>query len=122
MHELYEHGLLHFSRDMVLVNGLLKAYSIMRLDGLAENLFLELLRKKVKVTTQTFTLMIKCHYRNNNLDKCWELYQSRYRYIHQEDDVLINTMINICAATHDAEKAKGLWNRMATKGSPEGAD
>ena len=105
-----------FSNNRILINGLLNSYSIMRMDTLAENLFVETVKNNIEISNQIFTSMIKCYYRCDKIDKAWELYGMRYLHLPQEDDMLINTMINICAATHDAEKAKNLWDKLLLKG------
>jgi pentatricopeptide repeat protein len=86
------------------------------MDTLAENLFVETIKNKVQLNNEIFTSMIKCYYRSDKINKAWELYEKRYNHITQEDDMLLNTMINICAATHDAEKAKHLYDRLLIKG------
>jgi pentatricopeptide repeat protein len=116
VHDLYYEGMAKFTNSRVLINGLLNAYSIMKQEALAENLFLEIGQKKIKLDPILFTSLVKCFYNSGSIEKAWNLYNERYVYINQEDDMLINTMINICAATHDAEKAKSLWEKLLAKG------
>ena len=95
---------------------MLHSYSILRLEQPALNLFEELKRKKIRISIQMFTSMIRCYYKSGSIDKAWQLYSERYIYLNQEDDMLINTMLNICSSTHDAEKAKNLWDKLLKKG------
>jgi pentatricopeptide repeat protein len=71
-----------------------------------------------------YTTVIDGYRKNNNLDKCWELYEecSECRNPGQDiDEVLMSYMIRVCAATHDGEKAIRMFNDLELDGFVEHA-
>ena len=114
--KLYNEMLAKFDKDTIILNGILHAYGILRLEKPAEKLFFEAVRNKDIISIPVFTSIIKCYSRSYNVEKAWELYNDRYLYIQEEDDMLISVMINICANQKKAEKAKNLWNKLMIKG------
>lgn len=72
-------------------------------------------QKGLKPDVVSYTTLIQGYRAENNLDKCWELYEMCSRKEHEGMDIdeqLMSFMIRTCAATHDSEKALNLFNQM----------
>lgn len=117
MKTLYEEAKSIFGHNILLLSNLVHCYAIMRMEKEAENIFEHAVQEGQKIPNSMFTSMIRAYYRSGSIEKAFDLYGDRYVHLNFEDDILINTMINICASVHNAEKAKQLWGKMRSKGN-----
>jgi pentatricopeptide repeat protein len=113
---LYKESVQKHGETMVIINGLLNAYAILRELPDAKIVFQKLLTEEKQITTEVFTSMMKCYYRGLEVSTAFDMYSQRYLYIQQEDDLLIGTMINMCWVYKEAEKAMSYWNKLHNKG------
>lgn len=113
---LFKECVQQYGSSVIILNGLLNSYAILRELPDAKIIFQKLLNEEKEITTEIFTSMMKCYYRALEVDKAFELYSQRYLYIKQEDDMLIGTMINMCWVYKEAEKAMSYWNKLHNKG------
>jgi pentatricopeptide repeat protein len=117
MKSLFDEAVQQFGETVSLYSSLVNCYAILRMETEAEQVFTYAEKNNWTIEAPMFTSMIKAYYRAGNINAVWDLYEKRYIYLANEDDMLMNTMINICAATHEAENAKQIWDRMTKKGA-----
>lgn len=72
----------------------------------------------------TYTTLIDAYNRNNEIDKCWEIFLEcrQFRLKGQDaDELLLSYMVRLAAKTHDSEKALKIFAELEEDGFLEQA-
>lgn len=103
-------------------NNLLLCYAKMNKPIEAEKVLREMKENGVIPDVVTYTTLIDAYKRNNDLDKCWEIFREcRTSKENQADEMLLSYMVRLAGKTHESEKALKIFSELETDGFIEQA-
>ncbi|CAD8082355.1 unnamed protein product [Paramecium sonneborni] len=109
----YEIAKKQFGQSLHLYNTLINVYCKNLQSENAMTIFNDLKRDGFEPDIPIYTTLINSFYRVKQWKKCWDLFdEARLESRLKPDENLIGLMIEICADTHEAEKAIQLYEQM----------
>ncbi|KRX00511.1 hypothetical protein PPERSA_06154 [Pseudocohnilembus persalinus] len=106
--QYFEEAVNKFGPNKHLYNTLINAYARKHNGIEADKILREMQRNNLEPDAPVITTIINAHYKSKNLDRCWELFEQVQKGEFKKltpDTNLLSLMVEICAHTHDCEKA-----------------